>query len=94
MMSEDRTDTVAKKREVLRGLAASIVDAYEARVRTISGMMREAYELIQSHQQDVEDALAVLRDNMAKGQSLRRCDFDETISDLTGAQPRGMLQMG
>ena len=93
MMSEGRPDAVAKTGEALRGLAASIIDAYEVRVRTISGMMKEAYDLIQSYQQHVKEALAALRDNMAKGQSLRHCDFDRIISDLPEARARSQQRV-
>jgi len=93
MMSENRTDASAKKGEMLRDLAASVIDAYEVRIRTISGMMKQAYELIGSYQQDAENMLAVLRDNMAKGQNLRRCDFDKIISDLAAARARCQQQV-
>ena len=88
MMSEDKTDAISRRREELRGLATSIIDAYEMRVRTISGMMRRAYELVQSYQQEAEKALSALRDNMAKGQSLRRCDFDKIVGDVIVARAR------
>lgn len=93
MTSEDKTDAISKTREDLRGLAASIIDAYEMRVRAISGMMRQAYELVQSYQQDVANALSTLRDNMAKGQSLRRCDFDKVVGNVIAARTRRERQV-
>lgn len=93
MMTEDKADTVTTRREDLRGLAASIIDAYEMRVSSISGMMRQAYELVRSYQQHAEDALSTLRDSMAQGQSLRRCDFDEAISRVVEARARRERQV-
>ncbi|MCK4375531.1 MAG: hypothetical protein KAX19_09385 [Candidatus Brocadiae bacterium] len=93
MTSEVGTDDAAKSAQALRSLATSIIDAYQVRVRTISGMMKEAYDLIQSYQQDVGEALAALRDNMAKGQSLRHCDFDKIISALNETRARRRQQV-
>ena len=92
-MSEDITDAISKTRGDLRGLAANIIDAYEVRVKAISGMMKQAHELVQSHQRDVENALSTLRDKMARGQSLRRCDFDKIISSVVAARTRRQHQV-
>ncbi len=93
MMPENKADTISEAREELRRLAVSIVDAYEMRVGTISGMMREAYKLVKSYDRDVGNALSILRDNMAKGQSLRRCDFDKIIGDVTTARASRQQQV-
>ncbi len=92
-MSEDKTDAVSKTRDDLRDLAESIIDAYETRVRTISGMMRQAYELVQSYRRDVENALSTLQGNMARGQSLRRRDFDSIVGNVISARARREKQV-
>ena len=93
MMSGEKPDAVSKAREDLRRLAVSIIDAYEMRVSAISGMMRRAYDLVRSYQHDVEDALPLLRDNMAKGRSLRRHDFDKIIGDVVAGRGRREQQV-
>ena len=87
-----RDEPIRKTKEDLRVVAESIIDGYETRVKTISGMMRQAYQLMLSYQQDVEDALSLLRDNMAKGQSLRRTDFDKIMSDVADVRARRQQQ--
>ena len=93
MISECRTDIVATSQESLRSLAESVIDAYEMRASAVSGMMRQAYELVRSYQQNVEKALSTLRINMAKEQSLRCCDFDKAISGVIDANARRERQV-
>lgn len=81
-MSTDEAGRVSKIRSDLRQLATRVVDAYEMRVCAISGMVKQAYDIVNSYQQDVEHALSILRDNMAKGRSLRHRDFDGIIADV------------
>jgi len=92
-MSDDRTSPIAEKGRMLRDLAESVIDAYEVRVRMISQMMKQAYELVGSYQHDVENMLALLQRNMAKGQSLRCCDFDSIIRDLADTRARCQQQV-
>ena len=85
-MSEAKTDVASNAQEVLRDLAEGIIRAYEMRVKAISSMMNQAYELIRSYERTVEDALLTVRDSMARGQSLRHRDFDEIVGDISAAR--------
>ncbi len=69
--------------EDLRALANSIIDSYEMRMRTVNGLMDQAYHLLRSFQIELEEMIARLRDNLAKAGSLRKKDFDRMMSDLT-----------
>jgi len=66
----------------LKTLANSILDSYEMRVRTVSGLMEQAYHFIQSLELELEEMIVRLKDNLAKTQSLRKNDFDRMISDI------------
>ncbi|MCG2676671.1 hypothetical protein L6304_05815 [bacterium] len=68
--------------EDLRTLANSIIDSYELRVRTVSTLINQAYQLLKSFQTEIEDMIAGLRDNLAGAESLRKKDFDHMISDV------------
>ena len=68
--------------EDLKALAHSILDSYEMRVRTVNGLMDQAYHFLKSFQMEVEDMIVRLRDNLAKAESLRKKDFDRMISDV------------
>jgi len=68
--------------EDLRALANSIIDSYEMRVRTVNGLMDQAYSFLKSFQMELEDMIARLRDNLAKAESLRKKDFDRMIGDV------------
>lgn len=68
--------------EDLRTLANSIIDSYELRVRTVSALINQAYQLLKSFQTEIEDMIAGLRDNLAGAESLRKKDFDHMISDV------------
>lgn len=68
--------------EDLRALANSIIDSYELRVRTVSALINQAYQLLKSFQTEIEDMIAGLRDNLAGAESLRKKDFDHMISDV------------
>jgi len=68
--------------EDLRALANSIIDSYELRVRTVSTLINQAYQLLKSFQTEIEDMIAGLRDNLAGAESLRKKDFDHMISDV------------
>ncbi|MCJ7683824.1 MAG: hypothetical protein MUO68_05975 [Desulfobacteraceae bacterium] len=68
--------------EDLRGLANSIIDSYQMRVRTVNGLMDQAYHFLESFQMELEDMIVRLRDNLAKAESLRKKDFDRMIKDV------------
>lgn len=67
----------------LRALANSVIDSYEMRVRTVNGLMEQAYGFLRSFQMELEEMIDRLRDNLAKGESLRKTDFDRMMADLT-----------
>ena len=68
--------------EDLRALANSIIDSYQMRVRTVNGLMDQAYNFLESFQMELEDMIVRLRDNLAKAESLRKKDFDRMIKDV------------
>lgn len=67
----------------LKTLANSIIDSYEGRVRTVNGLMEQAYGFLRSFQMELEEMIERLRDNLAKGESLRKADFDRMMTDLS-----------
>lgn len=69
--------------EELKALANSIIDSYEARVRTVKGLMEQAYGFLRSFQMELEEMIDRLRDNLARGESLRKKDFDRMMADFT-----------
>jgi hypothetical protein len=69
--------------EELRALANSVIDSYEMRVRTVNGLMEQAYGFLRSFQMELEEMIDRLRDNLAKGESLRKKDFDRMMADFT-----------
>ena len=68
--------------EDLRALAHSIIDSYEMRMRTVNGLMDQAYHFLRSFQMELEDMIVRLRDNLARAESLRKKDFDRMIKDV------------
>lgn len=68
--------------EELRTLAHNIIDAYELRVRTISALMNQAHKLLRTYRLEVEEMVGRLEDNLAKGQCLRRKDFNAMIGSI------------
>ena len=68
--------------EDLRTLANSIIDSYEMRVRTVNGLMDQAYSFLTGFQMELEEMISRLRDNLAKAESLRKKDFDRMIGDV------------
>jgi hypothetical protein len=67
----------------LKALANSVIDSYEMRVRTVNGLMEQAYGFLRSFQMELEEMIERLRDNLAKGESLRKADFDRMMADLS-----------
>ncbi len=68
--------------EDLKSLANSIIDSYEMRVNTVNGLMDQAYHFLRNFQLEVEEMTIRLRDNLAKGESLRKKDFDRMLGDV------------
>ncbi len=68
--------------EDLKALANSIIDSYEMRVRTVNGLMDQAYQFLKGFQMELEDMIVRLRDNLARAESLRKKDFDRMIGDV------------
>jgi len=66
----------------LRALANGIIDSYEMRVKTVGALMNQANQLLGSFRLETEDMMAVLRDNLAKSESLRKKDFDSMMSNV------------
>jgi hypothetical protein len=69
--------------ERLKALANSVIDSYEMRVRTVNGLMEQAYAFLRSFELELEEMIGRLRDNLARGESLRKADFDRMMADLT-----------
>jgi hypothetical protein len=69
--------------EELKALANSVIDSYEMRVRTVNGLMEQAYGFLRSFQMELEEMIDRLRDNLARGESLRKSDFDRMMVDFT-----------
>jgi len=69
--------------ENLRDLANSIIDSYEMRVRTVNGLMEQAYHFLKNFHTELEEMIGQLKDNLAKSESLRKKDFDRMMSGLT-----------
>ncbi len=72
-----------KTGEELRALANSVIDSYEMRVRTVNGLMEQAYGFLRSFQLELEEMIERLRNNLAQGESLRKRDFDRMMADFT-----------
>lgn len=68
--------------EELRTLANSIIDSYEMRVRTVNGLMEQAFRFLRTFQMELEEMIIRLRDNLARGESLRKKDFERMMRDF------------
>ena len=68
--------------EHLRDLANSIIDSYEIRVKTVNGLMEQAYHFLGNFHAELEEMMVQLKDNLAKSESLRKKDFDRMMSGL------------
>jgi hypothetical protein len=69
--------------ENLKDLANSIIDSYEMRVKTVNGLMEQAYYFLKSFHAELEEMMVQLKDNLAKSESLRKKDFDRMMCGLT-----------
>ena len=66
----------------MRDLANSIIDSYEIRVKTVNGLMEQAYHFLGNFHAELEEMIVQLKDNLAKSESLRKKDFDRMMSGL------------
>ncbi len=69
--------------EQLKTLANSIIDSYEMRVKTVNGLMEQAYGFLGNFRLELEEMIDRLRENLARGESLRKSDFDRMMADFT-----------
>ncbi len=54
----------------------SVIDSYEARVKTVGALMKKTVEVLKRFDLEQEEKVVELRDLLAKAESLRRKDFD------------------
>jgi len=54
----------------------SVIDSYEARVKTVGALMKKTAEVLKRFDLEQEEKVGELRDLLAKAESLRRKDFD------------------
>lgn len=66
----------------LRTLATSILDSYAMRVETVKTLMEQAHGFLKGYQNELSDMIDRLRENLARGGSLRKADFDRMIRDI------------
>lgn len=62
--------------EQRRDLARIVMDLFKARSKTVSALMREAMGVLTKLRMEQEQMIEELKDILAKGESLRRKDFD------------------
>jgi len=60
----------------------SIIDSYEARVKTVGALMKQTIEALRSLDVEQEARVLQLRDLLARAESLRRTDFDTLTSEI------------
>ncbi|MFC1999639.1 hypothetical protein ACFLXE_02640 [Chloroflexota bacterium] len=60
----------------------SIIDSYEARVKTVGDLMKQTIEALRSLDVEQEARVLQLRDLLARAESLRRTDFDTLTSEI------------
>ena len=60
----------------------SVIDAYEAQVRTVAALMRQTLEVLRNLDCEQEEEVLELRDLLARAESLRRKDFDTLIAEI------------
>jgi hypothetical protein len=69
-------------REDLKELANSILDSYEMRVRTVNGLMEQAYCFLRGFQIELDEMMVQVRTNLSRSESLRKKDFDKMITHV------------
>lgn len=60
----------------------SVIDSYEAQVRTVAALMRQTLEVLRNLDYEQEKDVLELRDLLARAESLRRKDFDTLIAKI------------
>ena len=60
----------------------SVIDSYEAQVRTVAALMRQTVEVLRNLDCEQEEEVLELRDLLARAESLRRKDFDTLIAKI------------
>lgn len=68
--------------EAMLVLVQNIIDSYEMRVKTVDRLVKQANELLKSFHAEQEELASKLRDNLAKGECLRKKDFDLMMEDI------------
>jgi hypothetical protein len=66
--------------------AHSIIDTYELWVKMVTGLMRQANELLKNYQAELEKMAGKLRENLSKGECLRKKDFNIMMGDIIAQQ--------
>jgi len=60
----------------------SVIDSYEARVKTVGALMKKTVEVLKRFDLEQEEKVTELRDLLAKAESLRRKDFDTLMTKI------------
>lgn len=60
----------------------SVIDSYEARVKTVGALMKKTVEVLKRFDLEQEEKVVELRDLLAKAESLRRKDFDNLMAKI------------
>lgn len=60
----------------------SVIDSYEARVKTVGDLMRQTVEVLKRFDIEQEEKVVRLRDLLARAGSLRRKDFDTLMAEI------------
>ncbi|MBT9137416.1 MAG: hypothetical protein DDT30_01456 [Dehalococcoidia bacterium] len=60
----------------------TVIDSYEARVKTVGALMKKTVEVLKRFDLEQEEKVVELRDLLAKAESLRRKDFDNSMAKI------------
>ena len=60
----------------------SVIDSYEAQVKTVGALMKKTVEVLKRFDLEQEEKVMELRDLLAKADSLRRKDFDTLMTKI------------
>lgn len=63
-------------------LGQSIIDSQEVRIKAVGGLILKAAEVLKGFQLEQEEMIARLRDLLAKGERLRKKDFNTMMNDI------------
>jgi len=70
--------------EETKGPIRGIIDSYEMRVKTVSGLMSQTIQVLKNYQQQQEKMTQELKNILAKTESLRKRDFDKIMEEMWG----------